>query len=167
MSEFEDCLRQSVVACAREYLYETDSSCFWQDVCPSIAGSTAKLAWCGAFALHVLRKCGLTDWHWVLRKGFIWCDDNGRNLKAPRLPITRNPKPGDIAYFNLPFQHYAIVIEQTTMGAAKRRAVHLIAGNTPDVDESVADITKPVFFSIQPLIAAKASQSTGCNVGSV
>lgn len=149
-------LRVQVIACAREYkgLGRKDSLQFWSETCPTYSAAQAdaflKKQWCGAFALSVLRKCGLTSWHWIMSKGFLYCDDSGKSCAA-RLPIVRIPAPGDIAYFNKPSQHYALVVSVST----DQRRVKLIAGNTPIVAESECLRTAAVYYSIQPLIDAR------------
>jgi hypothetical protein len=152
MSLSEVALRQSVVAYARQFLGCLDPTPFWADACPA-AGPKNHLSWCGVFALSCLRQCGLTDWIWHLGRGFIYCDDDGKQCSA-RLPIVKVPEVGDIAYFDHPFQHYALVtgVDGTT--------VHLIAGNTPNVSECSCALSKPTaFYSIVHLLAKCEAQS--------
>lgn len=71
--------------------------------------------WCGAFALTALHEAGLaTGTHWVIGSGFLW-----------QLKMTRDPLPGDVAYFKR-FQHHAIVGDVEVDGAL----VELVNGNS-------------------------------------
>ncbi len=54
--------------------------------------------WCGAFCLAMLHSVGAaTDVLWEVGKGFLF-----------RLKATKRPEPGDIVYFDKPFQHHAL-----------------------------------------------------------
>lgn len=137
--------RNRVIAYAATQLHETDPSLYWQDVLGSVPAKS--IAWCGAFVLWVLRATLAVPWRWVIGKGFLYVDDYGNDLRLPRLPIVKTPSIGDIAYFDKPYQHYALV-ESVESGQ-----VHLIAGNTPDVDRSVVPIERATaYFSIAPLL---------------
>lgn len=98
-----------------------------------------RVAWCGIFALWVLHQCALArDWQWVYGKGFL-----------SRLPRTRSPKPGDMVYFDQPFQHHAILV------SLNGGMVHTVDGN--QAGDCVAERTRPIeevsaFFSIDPLL---------------
>lgn len=88
--------------------------------------------------MWVLREANLTSGKWVMGKGF-----------ASKLPQTKLPEPGDVAYFEH-LQHHAIVEHILPNGA-----LVTIDGNQPG--ESVrrrerhrGDAT--AFFSIQPLV---------------
>jgi hypothetical protein len=65
-----------------------------------------------------------------------------------RLPITEQPEPGDIAYFDKPKQHYAVVVRAEVDG------VSVIAGNTPTVRRSLVPACRygVVYFSIANLL---------------
>jgi hypothetical protein len=100
-----------------------------------------KYAWCGVFYLWCLRQVELCDWQWT---GLYF---------SRKLSATKDPQPGDLAYFDQPFQHHAMV--QSVDGDL----LALIQGNygSPGrVAESVCSIvTKhPIFYSIEPLVAA-------------
>jgi hypothetical protein len=97
--------------------------------------------------LWVLRSVLAVPWRWVVGKGFLWVDDDGHPLQVPRLPIVKRPAIGDIAFFEKPYGHYALVEE------VNGDTVHLIAGNTPDVDRSKVPISKATaYYSIAPLL---------------
>ena len=93
--------RARVVAAAVGELGQSDSMRYW----PSAYGKPIAdpfgfrhLAWCGAFALWCLHQAELAaDIHWELGRGFLY-----------RLHMTREPKAGDVAYFQH-LQHHAVV----------------------------------------------------------
>jgi hypothetical protein len=87
--------RLEVVALASSQTGVQDPDQYWRLVQPRLVGSGA--AWCGGFALWCLRRAGLTQGVWVIGLGFLY-----------RLPQTRKPLPGDLAYFQH-LQHHAIV----------------------------------------------------------
>lgn len=133
--------RSLVVDTALREVGTYDPSRYWMDAYGYVPD--AKYAWCGVFALWVLRQVGLTDWKWKTGKGFIY--ENG----VARLPITKSPLPGDIAYYDQPYQHYAIV--ERVIGDR----VSLVAGNTPNVSTSqVATSKATAYYSIEPLLSA-------------
>lgn len=139
-------IRNRIVAQAASQIGTTDPSPYWLDAYGSVPST--KLAWCGVFALWVLRMVGLTARKWVSGKGFIFVDDAGHTAAKPYLPIVKSPAMGDIAYFDKPLQHYALVEE------VDGDTVHLIAGNTPNVGRQKTTLSsgKAVFFSVQPLL---------------
>jgi hypothetical protein len=91
---------------------------------------------------------GLTSRKWVTGKGFLFVDDAGHSASKPYLPIVTTPAMGDIAYFDKPYQHYALVEE------VDGDTVHLIAGNTPNVGRQKTTLSsgKAVFLSVAPLL---------------
>lgn len=129
--------RHKVVKKAVGELGKNDASKYWRDVLPGL--SRYPNDWCGGFALWALHQAGLAKaWNWEIGKGFLY-----------RLPITKTPRPGDIAYFDQN-QHQAVV--QTINSD---NTVTLINGN--GVGRQVTTSTKPIssvraFYSIQPLI---------------
>jgi hypothetical protein len=137
--------RNRVIAYALTQLHETDPSMYWQDVLGYVPSK--KIYWCGAFVLWVLRSVLAVPWKWVVGKGFLWVDDDGRPLSVPRLPIVSRPAIGDIAFFEEPYGHYALVEE------VDGNDVKLIAGNTPDVDRSTVKLSSATsYYSIAPLL---------------
>ena len=133
-------LRSKLCEIAYCELGNTATAPYWLDVQGSNPGK--KYAWCGVFYLWCLRRLELCDWKWP---GLYF---------SRKLHTTTDPQPGDLAYFDQPFQHHAMV--QSVDGDT----VNLIQGNygTPGrVDESVCNIKAkhPVFYSIQPLVDAK------------
>lgn len=104
--------------------------------------------WCGIFTLWCLHQAGVaTDVHWKDGLGY---------LEVKRLPKTRDPKPGDIAYFPAPFQHHAIVEKLANDG------LHTIDGNSLEKKGAFANGVWPkhrpfphgaIFYSIEPLLA--------------
>lgn len=131
--------RALVVDTALREVGTYDPSRYWMDAFGYIPD--AKYSWCGVFALWVLRQVDLVDWKWKTRKGFIYEDG------VARLPITKEPRPGDIAYYDQPNQHYAIV--ERVIGDR----VSIIAGNTPNVSTSQVPISKATaYYSIETLL---------------
>ena len=129
--------RAAVLTIAALNLGVDDPSEFWLDAYGSVPPK--HLAWCGVFALYCLRKGAGVDWLWSvasIKSGFLF-----------RLERTTDPQPGDVAYFDQPYQHHALV--QKIEGDR----LYLIQGNygTPGhVAESQCGIAtkKPAFFSI-------------------
>lgn len=67
---------------------------------PSWSGR-GELEWCGLFCLWALHQAGVApDVLWRLTGGF--CEEH-------HLPKTREPRPGDVAYFAKPYHHHALV----------------------------------------------------------
>ena len=137
--------RALVVKMAASQLGVQDPSLYWQDAYGSVPPTG--YAWCGVFALWVLRRALGVTWKWVAGLGFIWVDDSGKRSSTPRLPTVRTPQPGDIAYFDQPYQHYAVV--ESVSG----NTVTLIAGNTPDVNRYDEPLSKAsAYYSIASLV---------------
>jgi hypothetical protein len=116
---------------------------YWDDTVPGYPGFSG--AWCGGFALWAIHQAGLAkDVDWEIGKGFCY-----------RLPITKNPLPGDIAYFDNPYQHHAIV-ESVNNGM-----VNTIDGNQPgnEVRRRTRDYESvTAFYSIDPYVQADSMQ---------
>lgn len=139
-----DEIRDKLLQVAYSELGTSDTHRYWQKVLGSYPGP--KLAWCGVFALWCLHQLELCDWSWIIGKGFLY-----------RLPRTLTPKPGDVAYFDKPYQHHALV--QRVEGDQ----LYLIQGNygVPGrVAESACSISakKPVFYSIEQLAANRLAE---------
>lgn len=104
-------------------------------------GQRNELEWCGLFCLWALHEAGVaTDVLWRLRGGF--CEEQG-------LPKTRDPRPGDVAYFARPFHHHALV---ETVGNG---IVTTIDGN--QTGDTVTRRTRAIsaathYYAISPLL---------------
>lgn len=92
---------------------------YWADVLHQAETAPHPKEWCGAFALWALHaaKLGLElRWRFATatdpRSGFLYA-----------LTRTHDPKPGDIAYLDKPWQHHAIVY------SVEGDTVHTIDGN--------------------------------------
>lgn len=97
--------RKLVVNVARSYLGEQQPDFFYKDCATQFVGTLPnKVSWCGVFALHVLRKALGIDIVWETGKGFLY-----------KLPMTKIPEIGDIAYFDKN-QHHAIVASSSVGG---------------------------------------------------
>lgn len=92
--------RQAILDRASTMIGSPDPDMFWAEVLPGYRqGGQKGLAWCGAFALWALRP--VTSRMWKLGYGFL-------NV-PPALPHIEVPLMADVAYFDRPFQHHAIV----------------------------------------------------------
>lgn len=137
--------RQKIIDAARSQLGPQNPDKYWGLVQPALMGQPHKIAWCGGFALWAIRQAGIAnDVMWKIGKGFT---------EVNHLPRTTEPKPGDIAYFDQPYQHHAIVV------AVDSDKLHTIDGN--QVGNTVAERTRPfdsatAFYSIEPLIQQSA-----------
>lgn len=131
--------RIKVVRAAASQLGVQNPDKYWALVQPGLVNSGK--AWCGGFALWALKQAGLAlNTPWQIGKGFT--EVNG-------LPRTKNPQPGDIAYFDQPYQHHAIVTSNDG------QTVNTIDGN--QAGNTVAVKTRPLsaataYYSIQPFI---------------
>ena len=139
--------RAKVVAIAESYVGPQDPDRFWSRVCPKLCGNPHGISWGGGFALSCLHEAGITDKPWTRGKGFL--------LTPPKLPRTNRPKPGDIAFFDEPVPHHAIVREVT------EDVLFTVEGNHGAGLEEVVELRErplgtsgAVFFSIGLLIAA-------------
>jgi len=132
-------IRRIIVNVANTQIGPQDPKKYWLDVVPDHPDFHG--AWCGGFTLWVLHQAGLArDINWEIGKGYCY-----------RLPTTDSPQPGDIAYFDQPYQHHAIV--EAVVG----NQVYTIDGNQPG--NTVARRLRPrdavtAFYSIAPLISA-------------
>jgi hypothetical protein len=130
--------RSKVVKAATSQIGKQDSSVYWKDVLPS--QSSFPPEWCGAFALWSLHQAGLAKaWNWEIGKGFLY-----------KLPTTKDPQPGDIAYFSK-FQHQAVV------KSVEGDNVTLLNGN--GTGKAVTETTIPkahaaAYYSIAPLLVS-------------
>lgn len=132
-------LRSNVVDAAMTQVGQANVQQYWQSALPGSA--TFKGDWCGIFILWALHQAGLgPDVHWKIGSGF----------EEQHLKHTKDPQPGDVAYFDQPFQHRALV--KALLPGGK---IELINGNSTGGVVKVS--TRPVsdasaYYSIQPLI---------------
>ena len=139
-------MRMRVIAIARTQVGQDDPSAYWLDVLGSVPQKG--IHWCGAFVLWTLRTVLAVDWKWVPGLGFIYCDSDGNRLAIPRLPVVASPRVGDVAYYDKPFQHYALV-----ESALVCERVALIAGNMPEVRQYEQPLAKAsAYYSIAPIL---------------
>lgn len=136
--------RAAVVAAAASQIGPGDTPKYWAScrVSPAPEPNTPTGHWCGALALWALHQAGLAlGQRWVIGLGFA----------GPlRLPTTKFPEPGDVAYTHEPYQHHAIVEswDGTTLVT--------IDGNQPDVRRRIRPMPKGiVFYSIAPLLGQR------------
>jgi hypothetical protein len=128
--------RSRVVDAALSRVGDSNAERYWADV---MATNDRPRDWCGAFALWALHRAGLAkNWYWQTGLGFLF-----------RLPTTRDPKPGDVAYFDRN-QHHAVVTAVTGNDVA------LVNGNGAEGRVSTSRVAKSAvtsFYSIAPLLA--------------
>jgi Putative peptidoglycan binding domain/CHAP domain len=133
--------RDKIVEIAKTQLGAQDPDKYWAVVQPALVNSDK--AWCGGFALWALHKAGVAkDIIWQIGKGFTAI--NG-------LPTTKNPKPGDIAYLDQPFQHHAIVESFDPI----TKTVKTIDGNQTGNTVKTKTLTAKdwtAFYSIEPFL---------------
>jgi hypothetical protein len=117
----------------------------WTDA--QVAAYAKKVEWCGGFTLWCLHQAGVA-------KDVFWKDGLGY-LEVKRLPKTRDPKPGDIAYFPAPYQHHAIVEKLANDG------LYTIDGNSVESKGALYNgvwahhrklPVSCVYYSIEPLL---------------
>jgi hypothetical protein len=99
---------------------------------------TSKLSWCGIFALSMLRQVGLTNWKWEIGKGFLY-----------RLPVTKNPLPGDLFYQHNQ-NHHGIVEEVRPDGMVVTLNGNSTGGAVARVVRQPSTIA--AYYSIAPLL---------------
>jgi surface antigen len=140
-SEDDVSTRDKIVAWAESQEGSSDSSVYWDDALGGASGPYPK-DWCGAFVLNALHSAGVAE-------GSTWAIGRGLEATLPKLTKTKDPKPGDIAYFNAK-QHVAIVSK------IKSDEVELVNGNS--TGNKVVINTKPktavtAFYSIEPYLS--------------
>jgi hypothetical protein len=132
--------RQAVVNAAMGELGQQDPAKYWSNVLPGSQPWDYPHDWCGGFTLWTLHQAGLAQSiEWKTGLGYCY-----------RLPMTMAPRPGDIAYFDKPYQHHAIVV------SVNGDTLHTVDGNQPGQSvkarsRSIAE-THPIFYSIEPLL---------------
>lgn len=134
-------LRQKVVKAALSQVGRSDPTPYWLDVAGKPQSSSQ--SWCGAFALWCLHQAGLAlHKYWTFGYGFL--------LTQPTpLPTTRDPRPGDIAYFTAS-EHQAVIV-----AVYPDRTIELVNGNGEGrvVTHNVRRISETAaIYSIQPYI---------------
>ena len=131
--------RELVLWFAYSQLDQRDPSPYWLDAYGQLPDVDTR-AWCGVFDLWCLRQAGLTNWHWEAGKGF-----------ASRLHQTSEPQPGDVVYFDKPYQHHALLVK------VDGDLLHLIQGNYGAPGRVALSIVsrrqkRPLFYSIAQLL---------------
>jgi hypothetical protein len=130
--------RSRIIRIATGEVGAPDYEKYWLDVLPGQSGGFPN-DWCGAFALWALHQAGVgTDVEWEIGRGFAY-----------RLPMTNTPKPGDIAYFDQPYQHHSLVMDLTgdTLTTVDGNQAH---DTVKIVKRDPRNVS--AFFSIEPLL---------------
>lgn len=135
---------------------EGDVFGYWREVLPSswtdeeVAQYAAVKHWCGGFDLRCIKRAGLAE-------NATWRDGTGF-VYPEGLPPTANPKPGDVAYRQNPWQHYAVFAADH--GGGKFTTID---GNSTPADKDAPRVEGVyqhdhtsrrgwTFFSIAPLL---------------
>ena len=105
-----------------------------------------ELEWCGLFCLAMLHDAGIaTSVHWRIGGGF--CEEQ-------RLPRVKLPEPGDVVYYDRPFQHHALVHSVDTETGTFSSVDGNQAGDSVTLRTKIP-LSKPTcFYSIQRLLDA-------------
>ena len=131
--------RQEIVDIAKAEIGQQDPQKYWEDVIPGVSDFHG--AWCGGFTLWALHQAGVAKGvNWTIGKGYCY-----------QLPITTDPQPGDIAYFDQPYQHHAIVVSNENGKLVTVDGNQ--PGNTVKLRERESD-SPTAFYSIEPLLSA-------------
>lgn len=139
--------RKQIVNAVLSQIGEKDPLPYWRDAMPNASESEYPKDWCGGFALWAVHQGGIG-------KTLEWLIANPNDPKhlqgflIPNLMQTRNPQPGDIAYFDHN-QHHAVVAD--VFGDS----VQLVNGNGVGEQVTVSSLPKQAvtaFFSIEPLL---------------
>jgi len=132
--------RKRVVSFIRGEMAAPDPAAYWDDILAD--DDPPPKHWCGALILRALRAVGLTDFHWVRGKGFIY------PLGLPQI-TAEQVQIGDIAYFNKN-QHQATVSE--VLGGGKFRILNGNATGGAITETETTDAKVDGFFSIGKLV---------------
>lgn len=138
-------LRQRIVRAAEGELGPGDPPKYWRSC--RVAGPPFPKHWCGGFALWAIHQADVAlDVAWKIGLGFC---------EVQRLPRTTQPKPGDVAYKDKPFQHHAVV------ASVSGDTVTTIDGNQPHVARRTKNLPEwTCFYSIEPLLTKAAPPSS-------
>lgn len=162
--------RALAVACAREQIGEytrnsREVRAMIERVIPSLTPGQVSYClkdsdfhWCGVCALSALHLAKLTDAPWVVCG--VTPDPYGVSVGFARgyLPVTTDPKPGDIFIGPPPANHHGIVILRAPddQGVMKLRSVEGNAGKSATCIEQYRNEPKKLtYYSIEPLIRKK------------
>lgn len=105
--------------------------------------------WCGLFCVWGLHEAGIAlDRKWALGRGF--CEEQ-------RLQRVKLPEPGDIVYYDRPFQHHAVVISVDTETGTFTSCDGNQANDTVTLRTKIP-LSKPTcFYSIASLLPKDGS----------
>lgn len=136
-------LRQRIVRAAEGELGPGDPPKYWRSC--KVAGPPFPKHWCGGFALWAIHQADVAlDVAWKIGLGFC---------EVQRLPRTTQPKPGDVAYKDKPFQHHAVV------ASVSGDTVTTIDGNQPHCARRQKKLSAwTCFYSIEPLLMKAAAE---------
>lgn len=123
---------------------------YWDKAAPGVVLSAAEIAqksWCGGFCLCAVKEAGFgarTRWDFF-GKGF-----------GSAIFVTSSPEPGDIAYFDQPNQHYALI------EAVSDDMLWLINGNSrgKGIARNVVKRSSATCYSIERMLADPFTKGT-------
>lgn len=123
---------------------------YWDKAAPGVVLSAAEIAqksWCGGFCLCAVKEAGFgarTRWDFF-GKGF-----------GSAIFVTSSPEPGDIAYFDQPNQHYALI------EAVSDDMLWLINGNSrgKGIARNVVKRSSASCYSIERMLADPFTKGT-------
>jgi len=152
-------LREKIVSIAKSQEGKSDPDEYWRTVRPDGDNNVCPKSWCGIgymWCLHVAHD-GLRELEW--KRGFGITSA----FQAARLPfpMTRDPKPGDMAYFTKN-QHHAVV-EDVAGGLI--RLVNFNGAGGKVTRNQVAYSAPAAYYSIEKALAAVAGKSEVDDVG--
>lgn len=126
--------RRAVVQAAMSQVGHPDVPAYWASC--GLSPDTHE-DWCGVFCLAMLHAADLApDVEWRVGLGFLY-----------RLAQTKDPQPGDIGYYDKPYQHHDVVVSLTD-GVLKT-----VDGNAPGVRVSERPVPEgAVFYSIDKFL---------------
>lgn len=154
-------LRTRIVTIAKSQEGKSDPDVYWREVLPQGDSPPYPKSWCGAGYMWCLHQAhtGLKVLNW--KRGF-GITSAFQVAKLP-FPTTRDPKPGDMAYFTKN-QHHAVVEE---VAGGMVRLINF-NGSGGEVTRTQASYTQATcYYSIGPALAAVAGKTEDSFTGDV
>jgi hypothetical protein len=132
-----DAQRAAIVAVARAELGVQKAAKYWRNVLPNAHTWDYPKHWCGAFAMYCVNVGAGVARVWGPRgTGFCFTPND----------IVAVPEPGDVAYFDAPYQHHAVVVD---IANGKLYTIDGNQGNGQLVDTRIRPVSCAVtYYSI-------------------
>lgn len=136
--------RKAIVDYALSQVGAGDEPAYW--VSSGLPADT-HADWCGAFVLACFHAASVAlDVKWRLGIGFIYSE---------HLPQTKDPQPGDVGYYDKPYQHHDLVV------SLENGILTTVDANAPGVKKSVRPVPSgAVFYSIDKFLGAQPPSPT-------